>query len=96
VSPKFNDMQWGMNAPPRLCKGNGRAVTVTACVVIMSGIIRAGVDKDRYGKLLHDVSNNYLTGTDEYPSRSNRLYVSCWFAIRANKHVLAIKRPSMM
>jgi hypothetical protein len=59
--------QWGDFVPPKLVSGNSAADKAAARGKIMSMIFLAGADKKRYGKLLDDLNNWYLGGTDKYP-----------------------------
>jgi hypothetical protein len=62
------EAQWGVFAPPKLVKDDRNDDEKDAARDrIMSMIFLAGADKKRYGKLLDDLNNSYLAGTDKYP-----------------------------
>ena len=62
------EVQWGQFCPMDLAESNSAADKRIACDKLLSMIFLAGVDKNRYGKLLEDLNNSYLSQKDNYPS----------------------------
>jgi hypothetical protein len=65
---KVLEAQMGEFIPMKLVDGTTAADKKVARDKMMSMMMLSGADKKRYGKLLEDLNNNYLAGTDNYPS----------------------------
>jgi hypothetical protein len=65
---KVLEAQMGEFIPTKLVDGTTAADKKVARDKMMSMMMLSGADKKRYGKLLEDLNNNYLAGTDNYPS----------------------------
>ena len=62
------EAQWGQFCPIGLAESTSREDKTAAHDKFLSMIFLAGADKVRYGKLLEDLNNSFLSKKDNYPS----------------------------
>lgn len=60
------EAQWGVLAPPKL-KAKDQTNDKTARDKLAACLLLMGVDKPRFGKVIDDLNNNFLSGQKEYP-----------------------------
>jgi len=67
ASTQVIEAMWGMFVPTRLVAGDTDDDKKNARDKLLAMFFLAGADKKRFGKLVEDLNNAYLSGKDNYP-----------------------------